>query len=129
MGQTITVNDKMQRDYSYKLTEPMGENFDPRFKPELTPKEMLELGIFGGKYMTDCREEFPSDWFDNAKLCAERHDPKLNFFGVNASQPLRVWQKKVGSTQMILEDGFNGIVDTIWNVGYQSKMRGRSSGG
>jgi hypothetical protein len=83
----------MQKNYRYVLTEAPGKNFDPRFKPELTPKEMLKLGVFGGKYMTDCRKEFPADWFEEAKLCAERHDPKLNFFGVNASQPLSVWRK------------------------------------
>jgi hypothetical protein len=55
---------------------------------------MLELGVFGGKYLTDCREEFPEDWWDDARLCAERHDPSLNCFGVNASQPLSVWRAK-----------------------------------
>ncbi|MFA6981979.1 MAG: hypothetical protein WC243_03085 [Patescibacteria group bacterium] len=89
----VTVNDKMQKSYVYYLTEPIGENFDPEFKPELTPKEMLELGVFGGKYMTDCKDEFPKDWFRKAKLCTRMHDPKLNFFGVNASQPLSVWRK------------------------------------
>lgn len=91
---TITVSDRMQQDYSYVLTEPEGTHFDPRFTPDLTPKEMLMLGVFGGKYMTDCRDEFPSDWFAKAKLCPERHDPKLNFFGINASQPLSVWRSK-----------------------------------
>jgi hypothetical protein len=91
---TIVVNDKMQTDYRYVLTEPAGKNFDAEFEPELTPEQMLELGIFGGKYMTDCRKEFPASWHTRAKLCSERHDPKLNFFGVNASQPLSVWRKK-----------------------------------
>ena len=90
----VIVNDKMQSNYRYALTEPTGKNFDVEFKPELTPKEMLELGIFGGKYMTDCRKEFPKSWFSAAKLCSVRHDPKLNCFGVNASQPLSVWRKK-----------------------------------
>ena len=90
----VEVNDKMQRNYAYPLTEPTGRNFHPRFNPELTPKQMLALGVFGGRYMTDCRDEFPADWFDEAKLCPERRDPKLNFFGVNASQPLSVWRKK-----------------------------------
>jgi hypothetical protein len=84
----------MQRNCRYILAEPAGKNFDLRFQPELTPKQMLELGIFGGKYMTDCRDEFPEDWFTNAKLCSECHDPALNCFGVNASQPLSVWRKK-----------------------------------
>lgn len=88
------VNDKMQRGYRYTLTEPTGKNFHPDFKPELTPKEMLALGVFGGKYMTDCKKEFPVSWFKNAKLCSEKHDAKLNFFGVNASQSLKVWQDK-----------------------------------
>jgi len=90
----VIVNDKMQKKYVYYLTEPMGKNFDPSFKPQLSPKQMLELGIFGGKYMTDCREEFPKDWFVNAKLSPHKSDPKLNYFGVSASQPLKVWQKK-----------------------------------
>lgn len=93
-GRKVVVNDRMQKNYFYRLTEPVGRNFHPEFKPELTPKEMLELGVFGGKYMTDCREEFPADWFTNAKLCHERHDPKLNYFGVNASMPLSVWREK-----------------------------------
>jgi hypothetical protein len=91
MNIRVVVNDKMQRRYVYYRTQPIGRNFDPAFQPELTPKEMLELGIFGGKYMTDCRDEFPASWFRRAKLNPERHDPKINYFAVHASQPLAVW--------------------------------------
>lgn len=93
---TIHVNDKMQKGYSYKLTEPVGKNFDRRFKPDLTPKEMLALGVFGGVYMRDCTKEFPKDWFTRAKFQKEgvyKHDPSINLFGINASQPLSVWRK------------------------------------
>ena len=89
----VTVNDLMQH-CQYSLTEPEGAHFDARFKPDITPKDMLTLGVFGGKYMTDCRDEFPADWFTNAKLCHERHDPTLNYFGVNASQSLDEWRRK-----------------------------------
>lgn len=89
----VVVNDLMQTDYIYNRIEPVGRNFDDGFSPELTPREMLELGVFGGKYMTDCTAEFPSAWFRRAKLCPDAHDPSLNFFGVNASQPLSVWRK------------------------------------
>jgi hypothetical protein len=94
MSQRIVVNDRMQRGYVYELTEPAGRNFAPVFRPDLTPREMLQLGVFGGKYMTDCREEFPASWFTHARLCPDRHDPRLNWFGVNASQPLAVWRRK-----------------------------------
>ncbi len=94
MGKVVVVKDKMQKNYKYELVEPVGKNFRADFKPELTPKEMLEIGVFGGKYMTDCTKEFPANWFTKAKLCSERHDPKLNLFKVNASQPLSVWQAK-----------------------------------
>jgi hypothetical protein len=90
----VIVKDKMQKNFRYICTEPPGKNFDPEFKPELTPRQMLELGVFGGKYMTDCKREFPEEWFKKAKLCPERHDSKLNYFSVNASQPLSVWRKK-----------------------------------
>ena len=91
---TVVVNDKMQRNYRYRLTEPAGRNFDPEFKPQLTPKEMFELGVFGGKYMTDCRKEFPKSWFTGAKLSPEGKNPDLNFFGVDASKPLSYWKRK-----------------------------------
>ena len=90
----VKVNDKMQKNYVYFRTKPMGRAFRPGFNPQLTPKQMLALGVFGGKYMNDCRKEFPASWFRNAKLTTKRHDPGLNYFGVNASQPLSVWRKK-----------------------------------
>ncbi|HRZ87585.1 MAG TPA: hypothetical protein P5287_07195 [bacterium] len=92
--QKVIVNDIMQKGYVYYRTEPAGKNFHPDFRPQLTPMQMLEMGVFGGKYMTDCRKEFPPSWFRKAKLCHERHDPELNYFGVNASQPLDVWREK-----------------------------------
>jgi len=90
----VTVNDTMQRGYRYVLSAAVGRNFDPEFKPQLTPREMLRLGVFGGKYMTDCRREFPKSWFAAAKLATGPRDPALNFFGVDASQPLAEWRRK-----------------------------------
>jgi len=91
---TITVNDKMQKGYRYQLSAPTGRNFHPEFRPELTPREMLRLGIFCGKYMTDCRMEFPSSWFAGARLATQHRDCGLNYFGVDASQPLSEWRRK-----------------------------------
>ena len=90
----IEVNDVMQQGYRYELVARTGRDFDPEFLPELTPKEMLRLGVFGGKYMTDTRDEFPPDWFEGAKVARGKRDPALNYFGVNASQPLSVWRAK-----------------------------------
>lgn len=90
----VRVNDRMQRGYSYELSAAEGRDFDPDFAPDLTPPEMLRLGVFGGKYMTDCGAEFPAAWFADAKLSPDRRDPGLNCFGVDASQPLSVWRAK-----------------------------------
>jgi len=90
----VTVNDKMQKGYKYELVEPIGKNFNKDFKPDLTPKQMFALGVFGGKYMTDCTKEFPKDWFIKAKLCKDFHNPELNYFKVNASSSLSIWRKK-----------------------------------
>ena len=90
----VTVNDKMQRGYRYARVAPPGRGFDPEFEPELTPAEMLKLGVFAGKYLTDCRKEFPARWFAAAKLATGKRDPALNYFGVEASQPLAVWRAK-----------------------------------
>jgi hypothetical protein len=91
---TVIVNDKMQKGYRYVLSAPAGRRFDPEFKPQLTPAQTLRLGVFGGKYMTDCRREFPKSWFAGAKLSPRGRDPARNFFGVDASQPLSEWKRK-----------------------------------
>jgi len=90
----VIVHDRMQSGYRYELTAPEGENFAAEFEPELSPKQMLALGVFCGVYMRDCRDEFPEDWFAGAKLASAKADPKLNYFGVRASQPLSVWRAK-----------------------------------
>ena len=82
----IVVSDRMQKGYRYELSARVGRNFDPEFTPDLTPREMLRLGVFCGKYMTD--------WFAGAKIAPEGRDCSLNFFGVDASQPLSVWREK-----------------------------------
>ncbi len=84
----------MQQGYVYELTAPIGEDFSPEFKPELSPKEMLELGVFGGVYMRDCTDEFPADWFERAQFAIGERDPLLNFFQIDASQSLSEWRRK-----------------------------------
>lgn len=73
MIKKITVNNKLQKDYNYELTEPIGKNFREDFKPELTPKEMLELGIMGGLYFNDVvkTNEYPKERF--IKSAITRH--------------------------------------------------------
>lgn len=93
--ETIIATNNFQKDYTYILTEPSGKNFHPDFKPHLTPQEMLELGIFGGLYYEDIPKEFPKSWFKNAKLSPDgKIHKELNYYGINASQPLSVWQAK-----------------------------------
>ena len=90
----VIVNDLMQSNYKYLLTHPVGENFDREFVPELTPIEMLKLGVFGGKYMADCFLEFPSSWFQEAKISKGKKNIELNFFKIDASLPLKHWLDK-----------------------------------
>ena len=93
----VIVNDLMQKNYRYTLSQPTGKNFDPEFKPELTPKEMLELGVFGGRYLRDCQNEFPKSWFQKAKLHPKGlpgHSKKINYFEIDASQSLDIWKSK-----------------------------------
>lgn len=88
------VNDKMQKGYRYYLVEPEGKSFGVGFEPELSPKQMLRLGVFGGKYMTDCRDEFPRSWFNEARLSPKGFDKSLNYFGVRAGLSLVEWREK-----------------------------------
>ena len=93
VGEFIHVNDTMQTGYRYELSAPVGENFSTDFRPHLTPQQMLEAGIFEGKYCNDCRDEFPESWFENARI-SQTPDPALNYFGIKSRQPLSVWREK-----------------------------------
>lgn len=89
----IVVSDSRQ-SYTYILTEPAGKNFDPEFRPDLTPRQMLELGVFGGNYFTGEYQELPPAWLQHAVISDHGHDPALNFFAIDASQPLRFWEER-----------------------------------
>ena len=82
----IIVDDRMQSGYRYRMVKPVGRCFDLSFKPQLTPRQVLTLGVFGGKYMTDCVDEFPAVWFARAKLSPAGYDAALNCFGVRETE-------------------------------------------
>lgn len=93
IGDWVTVDDRMQTGYRYRIAAPAGAEFDPRFAPRFSPAEMLALGVFEGKYCNDCVGELPAAWFDGARI-SDRPDPKLNYFGVKSRQPLSEWRRK-----------------------------------
>jgi hypothetical protein len=93
VGDIVFVRDRMQRDYRYTVAAPPGRDFAPDFKPYFTPKEMLALGVFEGKYCNDCRNELPEDWFVDARV-SDRPDPSLNCFGVKSRLSLSEWRTR-----------------------------------
>lgn len=91
----IHVDEIYQSGYAYPLDEPVGRNFAEDFTPDLSPKDILRLGIFGGDYFTVVPKEFPADWFEAVELSNGNGGKKeRNYFGVMASQPLKEWQRK-----------------------------------
>ena len=93
VGETVSVNDRMQQNYAYLINANFGESFPQDFQPFYTPQEMLKMGIFEGKYCNDCRQEFPKTWFYEAKI-SDKPDPSINYFGIKSRQPLGIWQEK-----------------------------------
>ena len=93
VGETVSVNDRMQQNYAYLITANFGKSFSQDFQPFYTPQEMLKMGIFEGKYCNDCRQEFPKTWFYEAKI-SDKPDPSINYFGIKSRQPLGIWQEK-----------------------------------
>jgi hypothetical protein len=93
LGRCIEVNDSMQSDYAYELVAPIGADFGTGFQPFYTPPVMLAMGVFEGKYCNDCTDEFPTEWFEDAKI-SDKPDVSLNYFGIKSRQPLAVWRQK-----------------------------------
>lgn len=96
-GLVITVNNKIQKDYSYVLTELYGfAGFPADFCPEVSPDRMLELGVFEGKYINDCTSEYPKEWYEKAikaNSLSENPDVQRNCFRIKSRQSLKVWQR------------------------------------
>lgn len=103
-GMKISVSDQMGRfsglpiKYTYYLTEPVGENYHPDFKPKFTPQEMLNMGVFGGKYLNDCMDEFPREWYETAlaagTLSPDCEDDCVNYFRVKSRKSIQYWVEK-----------------------------------
>ena len=93
IGDTVVVNDRMQRNYRYEIVTPAGKDFMAGFEPKFSPAETLAMGVFEGKYCNDCGGEFPEEWFVKARI-SDQPDPGLNYFGVKSRKPLSYWKEK-----------------------------------
>ena len=71
----------------------LSQEFYKLFKPDLTPKQMLEYGVFGGSYLGNTIDEFPKSWFNNAKL-SKTFNYKLNYFQISSGLTLKEWEKR-----------------------------------
>lgn len=73
-----------------------GSLWDPYFFPSYTPKEMLDMGVFGGTYLNSVREAFPKEWFSGDRVLppGKSPDPSLNFYGVSSGLTLSEWKRK-----------------------------------
>ena len=69
------------------------KNFYKIFKPQLTPKKMMQLGVFGGSYFGNKTKEYPKSWFQNAKI-SKTFDVKKNYFRVKAGLSRKEWMDK-----------------------------------
>jgi len=75
------------------LKQKKSEDFYKLFKPQLTPKKMLELGVFGGSYFGLRIKEYPKSWFKNAKTSA-KFEVNLNRFRVKSGMSKKQWLEK-----------------------------------
>ena len=68
-------------------------DFYKLFKPQLSPKKMLELGVFGGAYFELKIKEYPKSWFEKAKI-SKTFDVKLNRFKIESGLSRKHWIEK-----------------------------------
>ena len=100
MGKYEYVISALPAKTAYELeTTYLLKNGSPRiFAPHLHPKEMLEYGVFEGKIINDCMDEFPREWFESAirqkKLSPQYADDSCNFYKVKSRSSLREWNLK-----------------------------------
>lgn len=82
----------MQTGYQFVLQAHQGD-LPVGFTPAFSPREMLWLGVFEGKYMTDCKHEYPASMFAGARLSPDKPNAAgCNAFGVKARDGLKAWK-------------------------------------
>ena len=74
------------------------------FSPNLTPKEVIQLGSFGGIYFYDNEgsididyKEFPPDWFeglDDSQFRSKKYNRKINYFKIKSGLSQEEWEEK-----------------------------------
>ena len=128
MTRKVIVSDRMRTGYAYERVARPGRDFDPAFTPDLTPAEMLEMGVFGGRYMTDCRAEFPASWISKRPGCrrSARTRRSIIFVSMPASRS-RCGGQRGGSIPTIRAAGFSGTAATTKAAGW-ARRRGGSGG-
>ncbi len=98
-GTIVVAYNKMDRgEYSYKLDKSIGEIDNPDFDPVFSPAELLQFGVFEGKYINDCVLEFPREWFlpaiESGTVSPERPDINCNYFGIKSRMSLGDWRRQ-----------------------------------
>jgi len=74
------------------------------FSPNLSPKEIIRLGSFGGIYFNDeggridiNYKEFPSEWFeglDESFYISKKYNRKVNYFKIKSGLSQEEWEEK-----------------------------------
>ena len=111
---TVLVRDKMQKGYRYVLTAPVGRGFDPEFKPQLTPMQMLKLGVFCGKYMTIASASFQRVGLRRPSSRAGRAIAGSIFSGSTRANRWQNGDGRDGFIPATRAAGSNGIAATTW---------------
>ena len=73
------------------------------FSPNLTPKEIIQLGSFGGIYFNDCNgkidissNEFPEDWFEGleeSQYKSSKYNKRVNYFNIKSGLSQSEWEE------------------------------------
>ena len=108
----------MQQNYQYELVEQEGKNFADGFNPHFTPKEMLSMGVFEGKYLNSCTEEYPSNWFETAIL-SDKPNPSINYFAIKSRQPLN--RETYGAARVNVKPCSNGLMTRLFKATHELK--------
>lgn len=104
-SETTSLADGPKRDKHGKL---VFTDF-PDFKPNMTPKEVLQAGSFGGtyfrpifssitgkKYSADVYKEFPADWFQGlnikTQVTSSVYRNEVNTYKVKCGGSLEMWE-------------------------------------
>lgn len=95
-NEVVICRDPYRKEsYRFPITAKYGDVYSESFNPVYTPRQMLNNGVFEGRYLNSLYACFPHEWWQDANISIYNPDVNCNYFKVKSRNSLQDWKAKM----------------------------------